>query len=158
MEPAAKTARGVWRSVVQTGALWGAGAIFLALVGLVEAVSHRQIVAGVLSLAYALLLLAGLGAGTQVSRRWAGRAAWQRIVGGALAGALVGVAVELLVVIGRSVNLRIMLINASPPLYEILSFGRGLGGVPLMMLAQTGAGAIGAAILDDGSPVLKRRL
>ncbi|HLB78712.1 MAG TPA: hypothetical protein VJO72_16905 [Candidatus Dormibacteraeota bacterium] len=145
MEPAAKTARGLWRSVVQTGALWGAGAIFLALVGLVEAASQRQIVAGVLSLAYALLLLAGLGAGTQASRRWTGGAAWQRIVGGALAGALVGVAVGLLVVVGRSVNLRIMLINASPPLYEILSFGRGLGGVPLMMLAQTGAGAIGAA-------------
>src|SRR2546427_10573996 len=118
MEPAAKTAPSLWRSVVQTGALWGAGAIFLALVGLVEAVSHRQIVAGVLSLAYALLLLAGLGAGTQVSRRWAGRAAWQRSVGGALAGALVGVAGELVVGIWRAGNVRIMLINSFPPLYE----------------------------------------
>src|SRR2546422_4517735 len=111
MEPAAKTARDVWRSVVQTGALWGAGAIFLALVGLVEAVSHRQIVAGVLSLAYALLLLAGLGAGTQVSRRWAGRAAWQRIVGGALAGALWGVGGELFFVFGGPGNSPSFLFN-----------------------------------------------
>ena len=145
MEPVAKTARGLWRSVAQTGALWGAGAVFLALVGLVEAVSHLQIVAGVLSLAYALLLLAGLGAGVQVSRRRPDAPAWQRIVGGALAGALAGVLVGLLVVVGRSVNLRIMLINASPPLYEILSFGRGAGGLPLMVLVQAGAGAIGAA-------------
>src|SRR3989454_10574111 len=134
MEPAAKTAPGLWRSVAQTGALWGAGAIFLALVGLVEAVSHRQIVAGVLSLAYALLLLAGLGAGIQVSRRWAGTAAWQRIVGGALAGALVGVAGGLLCFVGRAGNLRIMFVNASPPPYEIPFFGLGVGGGALVVL------------------------
>src|SRR2546425_9004065 len=40
-----------------------------------------------------------------------------------------------------------MLINASLPLYEILSFGRGLGGLPLMVLVQAAAGAIGAAML-----------
>src|SRR5438093_5608286 len=138
---------GSWRSVVRTGALWGAGAVFLALVGLVEAVSRRQIVAGVLSLSYTFILLAGLGSGVQVSRRWAGSAAWQRLAGGAAAGGLAGVLVGLLVVIGRSANLRLMLINASLPLYEILSFGRGLGGRPLLVLVQAAAGAIGAAML-----------
>src|SRR5439155_21170227 len=59
MEPAAKTARGFWRSVVQTGALWGAGATFLALVGSVEAVSRRPLVPRLLSLTAASLLLAG---------------------------------------------------------------------------------------------------
>ena len=143
----AGTAGGTWRSVVRTGALWGAGAVFLALVGLVEAVSRRQIVAGVLSLSYTFILLAGFGSGVQVSRRWAGLAAWQRLAGGAAAGALAGVLVGLLVVIGRLANLRPMLINASLPLYEILSFGRGLGGLPLMVLVQAAAGAIGAAML-----------
>lgn len=144
MERAARAVPGTWRVIAQTGLLWGAGAVFLALVGLVEAVSRRQIIAGVLSLAYALLLLAGLGAGAQVSHRWAA-AAWRRIAAGALAGALAGVSVGLLVVIGRSVNLRLMLINASPPLYEILSFGHGSGGLLLLVLVQAGAGAIGAA-------------
>src|SRR5947199_934475 len=143
----AGTAGGTWRSVVRTGALWGGGAVFLALVGLVEAVSRRQIVAGVLSLSYTFILLAGFGSGVQVSRRWAGLAAWQRLAGGAAAGALAGVLVGLLVVIGRLANLRPMLINASLPLYEILSFGRGLGGLPLMVLVQAAAGAIGAAML-----------
>src|SRR5439155_914753 len=104
----AGTAGGTWRSVVRTGALWGAGAVFLALVGLVEAVSRRQIVAGVLSLSYTFILLAGFGSGVQVSRRWAGLAAWQRLAGGAAAGALAGVLVGLLVVIGRLANLRPM--------------------------------------------------
>src|SRR5436309_7858874 len=142
----AGTAGGTWRSVVRTGALWGAGAVFLALVGLVEAVSRRQIVAGVLSLSYTFILLAGFGSGVQVSRRWAGLAAWQRLAGGAAAGGLAGVLVGLLVVIGRSANLRLMLIDASLPLYEILSFGRGLSGLPLMVLVQAAAGAIGAAM------------
>ncbi|HTE03817.1 MAG TPA: hypothetical protein VK739_06755, partial [bacterium] len=137
---------GTWRSVVRTGTLWGAGAVFLALVGLVEAVSHRQIVAGVLSLSYTFILLAGLGSGVQISRRWSSSAAWQRLMGGAAAGALAGVSVGLLVIIGRSANLRLMLINASAPLYEILSFGRGLGGLPVMVLVQATAGAIGAAM------------
>src|SRR2546426_8877036 len=143
----AGTAGGTWRSVVRTGALWGAGGVFLALVGLVEAVSRRQIVAGVLSLSYTFILLAGLGSGVQFSRRWAGAPAWQRLAGGATAGALAGVLVGLLVVIGRLANLRPMLINASLPLYEILSFGRGVGGLPLMVLVQAAAGAIGAAML-----------
>src|SRR5207249_2101304 len=96
---------------------------------------------------YTFILLAGFGSGVQVSRRWAGLAAWQRLAGGAAAGALAGVLVGLLVVIGRLANLRPMLINASLPLYEILSFGRGLGGLPLMVLVQAAAGAIGAAML-----------
>src|SRR5438445_10754693 len=136
----AGTAGGTWRSVVRTGALWGAGAVFLALVGLVEAVSRRQIVAGVLSLSYTFILLAGFGSGVQVSRRWAGLAAWQRLAGGAAAGALAGALVGLLVVIGRLVNLRPMMLNASLPRYEILSFGRAWGGLPLMVLVQAAAG------------------
>src|SRR5438876_864203 len=86
----AGTAGGTWRSVVRTGALWGAGAVFLALVGLVEAVSRRQIVAGVLSVSYTFIRLAGFGSGVQGSRRCAGLAAWQRLAGGAAGGAVVG--------------------------------------------------------------------
>src|SRR5437879_13791515 len=111
----AGTAGGTWRSVVRTGALWGAGAVFLALVGLVEAVSRRQIVAGVLSLSYTFMLLAGFGAGVQVSRRWAGLAAWQRLAGGAAGGALAGGVVVLIVVIGRLANLFRCVINARVP-------------------------------------------
>src|SRR5207244_11271332 len=95
----------------------------------------------------ACVLGGGFGSGVLVCRRWAGLAAWQRLAGGAAAGALAGVLVGLLVVVGRLANLRPMLINASLPLYEILSFGRGLGGLPLMVLVQAAAGAIGAAML-----------
>src|SRR5437867_3444615 len=74
----AGTAGGTWRSVVRTGALWGAGAVFLALVGLVEAVSRRQIVAGVLSLSYTFILLAGFGSGVRAWRHGSDSRAAQR--------------------------------------------------------------------------------
>src|SRR2546430_14540161 len=111
------TAGGTWRSVVRTGALWGAGAVFLALVGLVEAVSRRQIVAGVLSLSYTFILLAGFGSGVQVSRRWAGLAAWQRLAGGAAAGGLAGGVAGALVGMGRLANHPPLVGHAPPPPY-----------------------------------------
>jgi branched-chain amino acid transport system permease protein len=145
MPRARETAPRFWPSVLQVGALWGAIAVFLALVGLVESLSHRQIVAGILSLAYALLTLIGFGAGVQISRRRGAAHLGLQVAGGAVAGAVAGGFLGLLGVAGRAVNLRIMFINAAPALYNLLSFDRGPAGWPLMILALAAAGAIGAA-------------
>ncbi len=153
MQRVQRAAQGVWWSVAQTGVLWGVGAAFLALVGLVEVVSHRQIIAGVLSLAYAFLLLAGLGAGVQASRRLASGGPGRRLAGGLLAGSVAGVIVAGLIVVGQTVNLRTMLVNASPTLFDVLRFGLGSSGIGLAIVFQAIAGAVGAAI-----PLLPGRL
>src|SRR5712692_4558593 len=148
-----RAAQSVWWSVAQTGLLWGVGAAFLALVGLVEVLSRRQIIAGVLSLAYAFLLLAGLGAGVQASRRLATGGSGRRLAGGVLAGTLAGVIVAGLIVVGQTVNLRPMLVNASPALFDVLSFGLGSSGIGFAIVVQAIAGGVGAAI-----PLLPGRL
>lgn len=132
---------------VRVGLIWGIAAVFLALVGLFEAVSQRQIIVGVMSLPNAFLLLMGIGAGVQASRRLAPGGARLRIPGGALAGGVVGVAVGLLVVVGHAVNLRVMLINASPTLFSLLSLGRGTSALPLLILLGVIAGVLGALVL-----------
>lgn len=145
MEPMVVAARGVWRPTIQVGMVWGAGAVFLSLVGLVEAVSQRQIVVGIVSLAYGLLLMMPLGAGVQVSRRFASVGAPSMLLGGAVAGGLVGASLGVLVAVRSAVNLRAMLVSASPTLFELLSFGRGTGGIPLIVAAGAVAGGAGAA-------------
>ncbi len=145
--------KSTWAPVLRMGLIWGVAAVFLALVGLIEAVSQRQIIVGVMSLPNAFLLLMGVGAGVQASRRLATAGARLRIPGGALAGGLVGVSVALLVVIGHAVNLRVMLINASPALYGLLSLGRGTSGFPLLVLLGAAAGILGAA-----APLVPARL
>jgi branched-chain amino acid transport system permease protein len=136
-----------WLAALGTGLLWGGVAVFVALAGMVEAFAERQIVAGVLSLSRALLALVALGAGWQAARGAAGAA---RALGrGALAGGAVGAAVVLLLGAGAALNLRVMLVNASPVLFSLLSFERGLAGAYLPLLGGLALGAVGggAALL-----------
>src|SRR3990172_2105072 len=82
--------RGSWGRVISGGLIFGAAAVFVSLVGMVEALGVRVIVIGVIDFGRLLLLLIGLGAGYQAARRGGGgvRTALLR---GPLAGAVVGV-------------------------------------------------------------------
>src|SRR3990170_3175225 len=68
------------------------------------------------------------------------RGSWGRVISG---GLIFGAAA--LLVLGSVVNLRGMFINASPALFEIISFGRGAAGVPLVVAAGAVVGVLGAA-------------
>ncbi|MBI4280379.1 MAG: hypothetical protein HY660_18150 [Armatimonadetes bacterium] len=134
-----------WGNALRAGLVWGGVAVFLALVGLVEAFAARQVIVGVVSLGLALLVLAGLGAGYQAAQQQAGASLAPALLRGVLAGLLAGAAVSVLVVVGGLVNLRPMLVSASPELFLLLSFGRGLAGWYLPLLAGAVVGAIGTA-------------
>lgn len=137
-------ARRTWSSALTGGLLWGAVAVFVSLVGMVEVFAGRFLIVGVISLGHALLLLTGLGNGIQAARRGSGRIA-VLLVRGTLAGAAAGAVMGALLTLGTIVNLRQMFINASPLLFEILSFGRGAAGIPLVILIWAGVGLVGAA-------------
>ncbi len=136
-----------WKSTLRAGLLWGVGAVFIALVGLVEALSVRQIIVGVISVGHTLLLLMALGAGFHAARRQAGAGPPALLTGGAVAGAIVGAFVAVLVAIASVVNLRAVLVGASPILFDLLSFGRGPAGFYLAVLAGAAAGVLGAAVV-----------
>lgn len=145
-----------WRKTVVAGFLGGAVAVFVSLVGLVEAVQGRQIIVGVIAGGHTLLLLLGLWAGIQGGRRHAGDGPLRMLAGGALAGVIAGTLAALLVILAGVVNLRAMLISASPGLFDILTLGRGGAALPWMVLAGGAAGAAGAALVQI--PTLARRL
>jgi branched-chain amino acid transport system permease protein len=125
------------------GLLWGAIAVFLALIGMVEAFAARQIIAGVASLATLLLAALGFAPG-YMAAVGAPRSLGARLGAGAVAGAIAGLALALLVVLVSFVNLRHMFINASPALFLLLTGGAGWQGAYWPVIGGALAGLIGA--------------
>ncbi len=140
---------GLGRSALLTslryGSAWGGVAAFVSVIGMVEVFAGRQIVAGVLSLGMMLVLFTGLAPGYQAARKEPSGRRNPRLASGALAGAVAGVALAGLVVLGGLVGLRQIFVNASPELFSLLSFGHGLAGAYWPVLAGAAAGLVGAA-------------
>lgn len=139
-----RTDRHDWRSALPRGLLWGGIAVFVSLVGLVGAFAGREIIVGVISFGRTLLLLTGLGAGYQAAQRQARGGPASALVRGILSGVAAGAVLSGLIAVGSVVNLRRVLVSASPELFALLSFGRGTEGIPLVILAGAAAGVVGA--------------
>ncbi|GAB4469274.1 MAG: hypothetical protein OHK0044_11190 [Burkholderiaceae bacterium] len=133
--------------VLRQGLAWGGIAVFVALIGMVEAFAVRQIVADVVSLAMLLLFAVGFAPGHAVGSDGTGRSPAARLADGAAAGALAGAVLAALVVLADLINLRHVFINASPALFALLSGGAGWKGAywPVVFGAMAGlAGAVAA--------------
>ena len=118
-----------WRRLVRMGAIAGFGQIFIGLSNMPVRLDERVIVKPVLSLGYLALLIlpfaAGHRVGHQVRREGvpAFAAGAHEALGGAACGALTGSGLSLLAVLLANFDLRDPLINWSPMLLELLSFG-----------------------------------
>lgn len=134
-----------WGSVLRQGLIWGGVAVFLAMVGMVEAFAERQVIVGVISLGLTLLALVGVAAGYQAAQGPSGGGLGTSLLRGALAGTVAGAALTGLLLLGSLLNLRTMFVSGSPRLFSLLSFGQGLPGWYLPFLAGSALGLIGAA-------------
>ncbi|HEU4798866.1 MAG TPA: branched-chain amino acid ABC transporter permease [bacterium] len=135
-----------WRQAIVTGLVWGLAAVFVSLVGLVEAIQQRQIITGVIAGGHAMLLLVGVGAGVQAAHRLGARGASRALAGAALAGAIAGTLVAVLIALSTVVNMRPILVGASPTLFEILSLGVGVLALPWIVIIGILAASSGAAL------------
>src|SRR3989304_2701031 len=135
-----------WRQTVRTGLLWGAAAVFIALVGLVEALQQRQIIPGVISGGHLLLLVVALGAGVSAARKHAGTGTVRPLAAAALAGAITQLLPAILVALSTAVNLRSMIVGATPGLFAVLSFARGTAALPWIVLGGAGVSTLGGAL------------
>jgi branched-chain amino acid transport system permease protein len=133
-----------WRRSVKLGLVTGAVAVLVALIGMVEAFSQRDIVAELLSMGHALILfvllfgalLAARGASSAKGLAWGGLAA---LVASLMLGGLV--------LLGSLIPLRQVFINASPVLFQLLSFGEEpWPGIPLLCGIGFLAGVLGGGI------------
>ena len=145
------------KQAIKIGLIGGVVEVLLALIGMIEAFSQRDIISHVISMGHTLLLLVVLFMAYLAAKRTPGNKPWQVLRNSSLSGLIVGGMVALLVILGSYINLRKVLINASPLLYKLLTFDQGVtGSIPLLL----GGGALGGLLagLLYLSPPLTRRV
>lgn len=146
-----------WRTPLKIGLLGGLIALLVSLVGMVEASHVRPVITGLLSLGQTLLLLVFVFASATAVRRTLGareRGGLLGILNGAIAGLLTSAVLVALVLIGGVVNLRAVLIRASPTLYDLLTLGlgQGRGSLALLLLGLVLGAMVGAVYLLPERP------
>jgi branched-chain amino acid transport system permease protein len=146
----------VWQTALRYGLIGGLAAVLLSLIGMVEAFGQRAIIGGVLSMGQTFLAAAVLLAAYAAARRLPEAGTQARLSAGALAGAIVGVLLAALVLLGTRVDLRSVFANASSGLYNVLTFGQApTRGMLLLVMAGLVLGLAGAALLSL-SPAVRR--
>lgn len=133
-----------WRRSVKLGLVTGAVAVLVALIGMVEAFSQRDIVAELLSMGHALILFVLLFGALLAAR---GAYSAKGLAWGGLAGLVASLVLGGLVLLGSLIPLRQVFINASPVLFQLLSFGEEpWPGIPLLCGIGFLAGVLGGTI------------
>ncbi|HME28098.1 MAG TPA: branched-chain amino acid ABC transporter permease [Acetobacteraceae bacterium] len=134
------------RRSILIGLAFGAGAVHLAVVGVLLMLYQRSIIVGTLSLGQAVLLVIAGGAGAMAGRP----------LPGLVAGAAASVPIAVLAAVMSFVPLQSIFIALSPALYDMLTLELGLAaGIGVLIGAGAVAGLFGAALRS--SPTAVRR-
>jgi len=147
-----------WRSAVNIGLIGALIVVMLALIGMVAAFNKRDIIYQIVTMGNTLLLLSAVFFSYLAAKR-AGREQVATAIGLAvLAGVMTAAGGALLVSIGKLINLRMMFINASPMLYQILTFYYGPKlGIPLLLFSGALSGLF-AGLLYLAPAVVRKML
>jgi branched-chain amino acid transport system permease protein len=143
-----------WRSAGRTGLIGAAVAVFVCVVGIVPVFHERALIKGIISLGQTILLLTALGTGLAAARA-APASGPRSFLPSMLAGAIAGAALSGLVLLGQVIDLRAVFLNASPQLYDVLTFGLGVSGSWIPLAVFTVVGMISGPV--SGLPVAARR-
>ena len=111
-----------WLQALQNGVIGGIVAVLVSLIGMVTSFHSRDIIAGQITMGETLLLLIVIVFAYYSSRGTETTSVSMRLISGALTGLVIASFVVGLVLLGQVVNLRAVLVNASPALYDILTF------------------------------------
>ena len=111
-----------WSKAIQTGLIGGIVAVLASLIGMVESFHERDIIVGQITMGQTLLLLIVVFFSYFSSRGDEKTPLSIRLSSGMLTGVITSALVVGLVILGKGVNLRGVLVNSSPALYKILTF------------------------------------
>jgi branched-chain amino acid transport system permease protein len=131
------------RQGIKLGLIGGVVELLLALIGMVEAFSQRDIISNVISMGHTLLLLVPIFIGYLISKRTTRTEPQWVLVNSLISGLVIGGFLALLVIAGNLINLRKVFVNAMPTLYELLTFKQGTRVGVLLLI---GAGALSSAL------------
>jgi branched-chain amino acid transport system permease protein len=138
----------IWRQALRNGVIAGAAALLLSLVGMVEVFSRRDIIFQILSTGHVLVFAPLLALGYTTAHQASKQRPLTRVLLGALSGLVAGAMLSALVLLGQAVNLRAMFINASPGLFQFLTFGDEPAiGLPQLLLVSAIVGNLGASMV-----------
>ena len=127
------------RQAIKIGLIGGVVEVLLSLIGMIEAFSQRDIISHIISMGHTLLLLVVLFMGYLAAKGTPGTRPLWVLINSLMSGLIVGGALVLLVIVGGMINLRKVFINASPLLYQLLTFDQGIkASIPLLL----GGGAL----------------
>ncbi len=144
---------------VLVGLAFGAGALHLAVVGVLLMLHKRWIIVDTLSLGQAVLLLLAASAGAMAdSRIGAGRSLRQRLGIGLLAGAAAALPLAALTLVIATVALQAIFIALSHDLLGMLSFDLDPTLGAAILLGGGAVAGLGGAILRVAPPALTRPL
>lgn len=111
-----------WLQALQKGAIGGVVAVLVSLIGMVSSFHERDIIAGQITMGETLLLLIVIVFAYYSSRGTETSSVATRLMSGALTGLVIACFVMGLVLLGQAINLREVFVNASPALYDVLTF------------------------------------
>jgi branched-chain amino acid transport system permease protein len=150
MEHTMKKENFIWNAI-KVGLLGGAIALFVCLIGMAEIFSKRDVVETVITLGQFVLLATGVVAGSVASRRTINLLGPNQplltLTAGLTAGLFTGLVLTLFVLAGDKVNIRAVFLNASPTLYGLLTFGKGVSYSWMLAIAGAIFGLMGAGYL-----------
>ncbi len=121
------------------GVIGGLCLVLLSLIGMVHAFNQREIVSNVISMGQTLLLFTSAFIAYMAVKRTSSRSAGPVLAAGVTAGLVMAAMLALLILLGKTVNMRQVFINASPALFNLLLFQQESLGAGLGLLLLTGA-------------------
>jgi len=137
----------IW-SPIKLGLLGGIISVYLCLIGMVETFNKRDVVEGIITLGIFILIATaasmGFIASRQTSELLGKNQTASNLTAGFTAGLISGIFLALLVIIGNQINLRAVFITASPPMYDLLTFGQGVAGAWIFPVVNGVIGLLGA--------------
>jgi branched-chain amino acid transport system permease protein len=136
-----------WMQALQNGFIAGLAAILIALIGMVAAFAGRDVIFNVITMGQIFFLAPLFVFGYVTALKGKENPKGKIALLGALTGLTGGLVIAILILIGQEVNLRTVLINASPQLYRILAFDRDLpAGVWAPILIGAISGGLGSLV------------
>jgi branched-chain amino acid transport system permease protein len=136
-----------WGRIFRLGLLAAVIALSLSAIGVVGVFAGRDIIGGVLSLGQIFLFGAAVGCAFLAARQAPAGQAGKTLLGGALVGLLSSLAPALLALVAEPLNLRRFLLNVSPELVKVLTFGQGPVGLIILLGIGSVLGVVGAGIV-----------
>jgi branched-chain amino acid transport system permease protein len=150
--------RSVWQQTIKIGLIGGIVEILLALVGMVETFGRRYVISDVISMGQTLLLVVAMFTGYLAARRTARSEPFRVLANSLLSGLTVGGLMSVLVMVGNTVRLRTVFINASPDLYSLLTFHQGVGTGMILLLILAALSSFVSGLLYLSPSLLRRAL